>query len=80
MQQINQGLPPAVRQRYQELNSRLEAEVLTPEEHQELLGLIDQIEQADAIRLKQLIELAQLRGMSLDELMQQLNISPPVYA
>jgi hypothetical protein len=79
LQQINQGLPSAVRQRYQELNRKLEAEVLTAAEHQELLNLIDKIEQADATRLRQLIELAQLREMSIDDLMQQLNILPPVH-
>jgi hypothetical protein len=80
LRQINQGLPPGVRQRYQELNTKLEAEALTLEEHQELLQLIEQVENADGKRLQHLIELAHLRGISLDELMQQLNIHPQAYA
>ena len=77
LQKINQGLPTALQQRYDELTAKLEAETITPAEHQELLQLIDQIELADAERLQHLIELAQLRNMSLDELMDQLDIHPP---
>lgn len=80
LQQINQGLLPAVQQRYHELNAKRCAETFTPEEHQELLVLIDQIELADAERLQHLIELAQLRGIGLDTLMEQLGIHPPAYA
>jgi hypothetical protein len=54
---------------------------LTPAEHQELLNLTDAIEQFDADRLQHLLELAQLRQISLPELLDRLNIStPPVYA
>ncbi len=43
--------------------------------------LIDQIELADAKRVEHLIELAQLRNLSLDELMNQLSIHhPPAHA
>lgn len=77
LQQINQGLPTVLQQRYDELTAKLEADTITPAEHQELLQLIDQIELADAERLQHLIELAQLRNMSLDELMDQLDIHPP---
>jgi hypothetical protein len=77
---INQGVPRAVSRRYHDLSTKLEEEALSPDEHIELLGLIDQIEQADAERLASLIELAQLRGVSLDALMDRLGIRPPTDA
>lgn len=77
LQKINQGLPEASLQRYGELTEKLRAESISIAERQELHRLIDQIELADAERLQHLIELAQLRGVSLDELMDQLGIQPP---
>lgn len=77
LQKINQGLPATVQQRYDDLTSKLRAETITPSEHQELLVLIDQIELADAERMQHLIELAQFRNMSVDQLMDQLGIHPP---
>lgn len=74
LQQVNQGLPLATRQRYTMLNQKLLDETLTPEENQELAVLIEQIERSDVERLARLIELAQLRGVSLDALMAQLGI------
>ena len=41
---------------------------------------VDAIEQADADRLKYLLELAQLRSTTLDALMDQLGIRRPVHA
>ena len=81
LQQINQGLPSKLQQRYDELTAKLVAGILTSTEHQELSQLIDQIELADAGRMQWLIELAQLRNLLLDELMDQLDIHhPPAYA
>ena len=80
LQQINKGLPVALRQRYEELNAKLLDETLTTEEQQELSGLVDQIEQFDVKRLKHLIELAQLRSVTLDTVMDQLGIRRPRYA
>jgi hypothetical protein len=81
LQKIAETLPTAVQQRYNELRARLQAETLTSEEHQELLTLIDVVEQFDADRLQHLVALAQLRQITLPELLSQLKISPPaVYA
>ena len=73
LQKINQGLPPEVRKRYEELNAKLHEETITPEEHQEFLQLVDRIELADAERMQHLIELARLRNISVDTLMNQLD-------
>lgn len=76
LQLINRDIPAEARQRYDELNDALSAENITDEEHQELLGLIEQVEQADVERLRHLIELAQLRRLDLDELIKQLGLRP----
>jgi len=82
LQKINRSLPATVQRRYDELQAKLQAETISTDEHQELLKLIDEAELADATRLQALLELAQLRQVSLDEVMNQLGIhSPlPVYA
>jgi len=77
LQAINHGLPADLQQRYNELSAKLQAETITPPEHQELLSLIAQIEQTDAARMQHLIELAQLRHVSLDGLLNQLGIHTP---
>jgi hypothetical protein len=79
LRKINRGVAPAVRQRYMELHDRLLDETLSDEEHDELLGLIEIIEKADADRLKHLIELAQLRNTTLDALMDQLGIRRSIH-
>jgi hypothetical protein len=79
LKKINRGVAPAVRQRYMELHNRLMDETLSGEEHDELLGLIEIIEKADADRLKHLIELAQLRNTTLDALMDQLGIRRSIH-
>jgi Arc/MetJ-type ribon-helix-helix transcriptional regulator len=81
LQAIYQGVPIAIQQRYDELRECLHDETLTPNEHQELLQLVDVVEQCEVDRLEKLIQLAKLRHMSLDELMQQLNLKrSPSYA
>lgn len=76
---INHGVPTEVRMRYQLLNEKLHEDQITADEHRELLGLIDQIEVADAERLRALIELARVRGTSVEAVMQQLQIRQPTY-
>lgn len=81
IQQINQSLPENIQRRYDELRAKSRTETITSEEHEELLRLIDIVEQADVKRLQHLIELSQLRQVSLPDLMNQLGIHPPtVYA
>ncbi len=68
LQKISQRLPPEVRKRYDELNAKLHEETITPEEHQELLQLVDRVELADAERLQHLIELARIWNVSVEAL------------
>ena len=80
MLKINQGLSPDMQQRFDELIAKRQAETLTPEELQEFIALTDQIEQSDAERIQCLAQLARIRGISLDVLMDTLEIQPPAYA
>ena len=80
LQRINGGLPAEARRRYEELTARRCAEILTSEEHQELLRLTDRMERSDAERARALAELAQLRNVSMVSLMNQLGIRPRPYA
>ncbi|MDM8518401.1 hypothetical protein QUF64_00025 [Anaerolineales bacterium HSG6] len=77
---INQGLPLNIQNRFDELVAKRQAETLTPDEHQELLGLTNRIEKSDARRVGYMAKLAKLRGISLSALMKDLYIRPPAYA
>src|SRR5438093_2089866 len=73
---INQGLPPATQQKLDELIAKRQMQTLTPEEHQELIRLTEDIEKSDAERLQYLLQLAALRNLSLDALTRHLGIYP----
>jgi len=76
---INQGVPPEVRDRYDELMDKRRAESLASDEYKELLHLTDEIENLEAGRLENLAELACLRQISLTRLMEELDIRPPTH-
>ena len=77
---INQSLPEPERQRLTELVERRSDETLTPSEHSELLELQQRLEALHATRVKALAELAQLRGVTLTAVMEQLGIQLPDHA
>ena len=74
---INQAPPESDRQRLAELTERRWNETLTPCEYSELLQLQQRLEVLHAARLKSLAELAQLRGITLTAVMEQLGIRFP---
>lgn len=80
LQKINQGIPPQTQDRYTTLIAKRKAAALTTDEYAELLQLTDHIENLEARRMEYLTELARLRQVSLDNLMQQLGVRPPEYA
>lgn len=80
LQRINIGFSEEWWKRYHALVAKRRAETLAPNEHQELMTLTDQLENANARRIANLIELAKLRNSSLDALMRDLDISAPAYA
>jgi hypothetical protein len=77
---INQALPEPERQRLTELADRRSDERLTPGEHSDLLELQQRLEALHAARVKALAELAQLRGVTLTTVMEQLGIQLPDHA
>ena len=76
LEQINQGLPEAVWERYRALKLKRDDETLTPEEHAELIALTDEIEGWNVRRLAIVAELAKRRGVRLPEMMAQLGLTP----
>ena len=77
---INQALPESERQRLTQLAERRSDETLTSAEHTELLELQQRLEALHAARIKALAELAQLRGVTLTTVMEQLGIQLPDHA
>ncbi len=72
-----QGLPDDLRNRIAALRARREGESITDSEYDELTRLTDQAEELHAERLAAMVELAQLRGIGLPQLMDQLGIHFP---
>lgn len=77
---INRGLSPEAWERYRHLIAERRAETLTLEDQEALIAFSDQIEEANVRRTECLVELAQLRGIPLEELLDQLGLRSPVYA
>lgn len=77
---INQGVVPAeVKERCTFLTQKSRQGNITTEEQIELTSLVDEIELLNAERMNYLIQLAQLRRTSLDDLLQTLEITPLHY-
>lgn len=74
---INRSVPEDSQRRYDALVRRRLHHKLTRAEHTELLKLTKQPEEFDVQRLRWLSELAQLRGVSLPDLMCDLGIKTP---
>lgn len=76
---INQGIPLDIQKSYSNLIDKRDAETLTDDEYKELLHLTEIIEKQQAQRIEYLIDLAKLRGISLNTLMENLGIQTQVY-
>ena len=64
---------------YQKLLTKRQNETLSESEYQELVVLSDQYEQQNVERVKYLVQLAEIRNISLTDLMEQLEIPQPTY-
>jgi hypothetical protein len=71
---INQAISVELQERYHYLLMQRDANALTLEEYSELIALGDRIENLEAERLGNLLQLAQLRQISLDQLMIDLGL------
>lgn len=78
--QVNAGLPAETQRRFDQLVTKRQEEIITPEELAESIRITEQIEHCDAQRLAALEALAQLRRMTLADLLDSLGITPPPYA
>jgi hypothetical protein len=78
LKKINKSLSIKQIERFRELNTKRLETGISEAENVELLVLLDKIEKLNVTRLKYLTALAQLRNVSVRELMQQLGITPSV--
>lgn len=76
LMKINQGLPPAMQERLNELIDKRQAGTISAKDLRELKKLTDQVEAFDVERLKLLTALAHLRNVSLRKLIKQLGLKP----
>ncbi len=76
LKKIRQNLPEAFQKRFAQLRKKRDAETLSEIEYAEYLDLIDTMETDNAEKLNHIIELANLRGIHPNALMQQLGILP----
>ena len=70
---------PSTQQRCAVLTRRQRSQGLVEHEQAEFMALVDEIEEVNARRLGYLVELAHIRQISADELMQRLEIRPITY-
>ena len=77
LREIYREKRPGFQPRFDQLNAKRRSFTLTPEEHEELLRLVDESEAFTARRLEALAQLSQLRQVSLPRLMKQLGLKPP---
>ena len=81
LRKINQTvLPEPVMERYTFLQEKMEVENLPDTEYKELLTLVDKEEKIRNKRFQYLIELSQLRNISLNELINTLGLNVSHYA
>ncbi len=76
IRQIDEVIPAKESKRYIYLVKKAKEESLSPEELEEFSSLNEKIELYNAKRIKFLGELAALRGVSLEKIMDQLGIHP----
>ena len=80
LQRINRSLSSFEWQHYHELREKRRAELLTSQEQTELITLSDQIEEINARRIQDLVELAQIRNTTLNDLIVELGLKPIPHA
>jgi hypothetical protein len=80
LRQNNAGLPAETWRRYHELVAKRRAESLSAAEQQESIGLSDRIEQANAERMRHLLDLARRRGARLKGLVNAFGVAATLTA
>ena len=80
LQKINKSLSIKEIDRFNALLEKQYEDDITEQEYAELLVLVNKIEKLNVKRLKYLISLAQLRNVTVREVMNQLGLSNPINA
>jgi hypothetical protein len=75
LKEINLGVSTDTWAEYHRLIAKRQAEILTEGEQEQLIEISDSLEVANVRRMNALIELTNMRGQSLDAVMQELGIS-----
>lgn len=70
------AVPLQTQRRLHDLDAKSQRSGLSKVEQQELMQLVDEVEQLNANRVSLLLELANLRGISLHQIMTDLQIEP----
>jgi hypothetical protein len=76
LDKINSGLPRRQRLRWNYLIARRDSGTIIPAEYEELLQLTETVENFEVKRLQWMSRLAELRGMSLPEVVEFYQIHP----
>lgn len=79
LQKINLGISSNTWKRYYVLIEKRDNYSLTETEYVEINAISDKMEEVNAERITYLIKLAELRKVSLDTVMEQLQIQKPSY-
>lgn len=79
LKQIKTRLRSSKQVRFEYLVARRDARTITEQEFNELLKLTDDIEKNDLIRLKRIAKLADLKRMTLPEVVRLYNLQPMQY-
>ncbi|HEX4963112.1 MAG TPA: hypothetical protein VF173_19940 [Thermoanaerobaculia bacterium] len=79
IQIIGRGLAGQKQQPYATLKAKRRAGTLTPQEQAELIALSDQVEEMNVQRMGFVVQLASLRQIPVDALMDELGIKSPLY-
>jgi len=76
LEKIYQKLPENILTRYEILSEQRQNGSISNEAYQELLRLIPVVEQYNVERLKCMVALAELRKITVQELMEELSLIP----
>lgn len=77
LHKINVLFPSEKRRRYNELYAKFKSEDLDEKQYKELLNLSDEFEMRNAKRLEYIGELAELRGQTLEQVMDFFELRNP---
>ncbi len=76
LEKINARMPLAMEQRFAQLIAKRDLETLTDVEYQELLQLTEKSEELQTNRLGYMMELAQLKGLTLPQVVKHYKLEP----